>query len=79
MASKASIEKADRIVEDHQGDLAALKAAVAQALDRAFRTGQEASLWYVEADVDSRFGSGAPRGPQHKQPGSRSPENTHKY
>ena len=58
MASKASIEKADRIVEDHQGDLAALKAAVAQALDRAFRTGQEASLWYVEADVDSRFGSG---------------------
>ena len=50
MASETSIEKADRIVQDHQQDSAALRSAIAQALDRAFKTGQQASLWHVESD-----------------------------
>jgi hypothetical protein len=50
MASETSIEKADRIVQDHQQDSAALRSAIAQALDRAFKTGQQSSLWYVESD-----------------------------
>jgi hypothetical protein len=50
MASEASIEKADRIVQDYQQNSAALRSAIAQALDRAFKTGQQASLWHVEND-----------------------------
>jgi hypothetical protein len=50
MSSEAFIEKADRIVQDHQQDSAALRSAIAQALDRAFKTGQQSSLWHVEND-----------------------------